>query len=47
MEMYQNLSGLSITGVRSIMEGDLYTCVQTGKRGSKCIESIIQDMDVD
>ncbi|CDS13858.1 hypothetical protein LRAMOSA06032 [Lichtheimia ramosa] len=34
MEMYQNLSGLSITGVRSIMEGDLYTCVQTGKRGT-------------
>ncbi|KAI7873364.1 hypothetical protein K492DRAFT_200709 [Lichtheimia hyalospora FSU 10163] len=34
IEMYQNLSGLSITGVRQMVEGELYTCVQTGKRGT-------------
>lgn len=33
--MFKNLSGLTISGVRTIMEGDLYTCEQTGKRGSK------------
>ncbi|KAJ8655263.1 hypothetical protein O0I10_009131 [Lichtheimia ornata] len=34
MEMFKNLSGLTISGVRTIMEGDLYTCEQTGKRGT-------------
>lgn len=37
--MFRSLSGLSITGVRTIMEGDLYTCEQTGKRGSKSMDN--------
>lgn len=35
-DLYSDLTGLIIRGVKKVDEGDLYDCIQTGRNGSKC-----------
>lgn len=39
-DLYSDLTGLIIRGVKKTEEGDTYDCIQTGRNGSKCTDDL-------